>query len=341
MANIYNLSDTWNAGATVFTAIKMNVTDTASAAASLLMDLQVGGVSRFSVTKAGTIQVPGLSDQSIISAGTAAIRWKTGNRLAFSTADNASFITIEAAAIWLAGANRLTSISSGVVRFTNYADTAYAQVQADSLSLQTDTILARDAANTLAQRNGVNAQAFNLYNTYTDASNYERGFMRFVSNVLQIGAEKLGTGTARALEFYTGGTQALSISTAGLLSVAASGNHQFHAGTNSTAILVSSRSAFGYSGLTYLASGANKDIEFRAGASVPGFASDTVVRLTPAGSMEIAKGLTVATLPTPVVGMMARVTDATTPVVGMTVAGGGAAAALCWYNGTNWTVIGV
>lgn len=37
-----------------------------------------------------------------------------------------------------------------------------------------DLFLYRDAANTLAQRNGTNAQTFNLYNTYTDASNYER-----------------------------------------------------------------------------------------------------------------------------------------------------------------------
>jgi hypothetical protein len=51
--NIFDLTDTWNNGATTFTAIKMNATDTASAAGSLLIDLQTGGVSQFSVTKAG------------------------------------------------------------------------------------------------------------------------------------------------------------------------------------------------------------------------------------------------------------------------------------------------
>jgi len=53
--NIYDLVDTWNAGATTFTAVKMNVTDTASAAGSLLIDLQTntGGAatSRFKVGK--------------------------------------------------------------------------------------------------------------------------------------------------------------------------------------------------------------------------------------------------------------------------------------------------
>jgi len=55
-----------------------------------------------------------------------------------------------------------------------------------------DVILLRDAANTLAQRNGTNAQAFNIYNTYTSGSVYERGFMRWVSNVLEIGTEHVG-----------------------------------------------------------------------------------------------------------------------------------------------------
>ena len=55
MANIYDLTDTWSDGATTYTSIKMNVTDTASAAASKLIDLQVGGSSLFSVDKVGKI----------------------------------------------------------------------------------------------------------------------------------------------------------------------------------------------------------------------------------------------------------------------------------------------
>lgn len=39
MSYIYDLADTWNNAATTFTAIKMDVTNTASNAASLLMDL--------------------------------------------------------------------------------------------------------------------------------------------------------------------------------------------------------------------------------------------------------------------------------------------------------------
>jgi hypothetical protein len=79
-------------------------------------------------------------------------------------------------------------------------------------------------------------------------------------------------------------------------------------------------------------------------------ADDIPLNLTAAGTgtvkvnsvAEVVVSSTVAGLPAaPVVGMLTRVTDATAPVVGMTVAGGGAAAALCWYNGANWSVIGV
>jgi hypothetical protein len=55
--NIFDLVDTWNAGATTFTAVKMNVTNTASAAASLLMDLQIGSVSAFNVSKGGSLKL--------------------------------------------------------------------------------------------------------------------------------------------------------------------------------------------------------------------------------------------------------------------------------------------
>lgn len=72
--------------------------------------------------------------------------------------------------------------------------------------------------------------------------------------------------------------------------------------------------------------------------------TDAIDRLTldTIGSVRVATALTVATLPgTPTVGMIARVTDASAPTIGSTVAGGGAAAALCWYNGTDWTVLGI
>lgn len=67
--------------------------------------------------------------------------------------------------------------------------------------------LVRDAANTLALRNGTSAQTLNVYNTYTDASNYERGYIGFTgSSQFLIGTAKAGTGTARHVTFQSGGT---------------------------------------------------------------------------------------------------------------------------------------
>lgn len=50
-----NITQTWNAGAVTFTGLKLNITDTASAAASLLLDLQVAGTTKFNVTKGGLV----------------------------------------------------------------------------------------------------------------------------------------------------------------------------------------------------------------------------------------------------------------------------------------------
>ncbi len=64
------------------------------------------------------------------------------------------------------------------------------------------------SANILEQRNGVTAQSLLVYNTYTDASNYERGVFDWstTANTLTVGTEVLGTGTARSLYLKAGAT---------------------------------------------------------------------------------------------------------------------------------------
>jgi hypothetical protein len=79
-----------------------------------------------------------------------------------------------------------------------------------------DLIFARDAADTLAQRRAANPQTFRIYNTFTSATNHERGFLKWSSNVFQIGTEKgSGGGTARALEFQTDGVTRMTLGSAG------------------------------------------------------------------------------------------------------------------------------
>lgn len=55
MAFIYDLADVWNNPSSTFNGIKINVTDTASAAGSKLLDLQINGTSKFLVTKSGKV----------------------------------------------------------------------------------------------------------------------------------------------------------------------------------------------------------------------------------------------------------------------------------------------
>lgn len=52
-------SQTWNDGAVNFKAFVLSITDTASAGASYLMDLQVGGVSKLTVDKFGDMVIAG------------------------------------------------------------------------------------------------------------------------------------------------------------------------------------------------------------------------------------------------------------------------------------------
>lgn len=59
MAYIYDLSDTWNAGGTTFYGIKMNVTNTASAAGSRLLSVQVGSVEQAWIGPTGSAYFAG------------------------------------------------------------------------------------------------------------------------------------------------------------------------------------------------------------------------------------------------------------------------------------------
>lgn len=58
-AQAINSTATWNAAGVTFTHILVNITSTASAAASKLMDLRVGGVSQFNVDKSGSVAIAG------------------------------------------------------------------------------------------------------------------------------------------------------------------------------------------------------------------------------------------------------------------------------------------
>ena len=97
-----------------------------------------------------------------------------------------------------------------------------------------DLLLARDAANTLAQRNGTNAQTSRVYNTFTDASNYERLSTTWSSNVCYTKPENAGTGSARLYVPVTGATTVSGLPAA---ATAGAGARAFVTDANATTFL--------------------------------------------------------------------------------------------------------
>jgi hypothetical protein len=107
--SLVDLSGTWNTTGTP-TGIKLNVTDTASHASSLLLDLQVGGVSKFSVAK----------DGSFTSAGSG---------LGTMSTQNANNVNISGGAITGATLNA-SDLSSGTVPLARLSGILDAQIAA-------------------------------------------------------------------------------------------------------------------------------------------------------------------------------------------------------------------
>lgn len=97
----------------------------------------------------------------------------------------------------------------------NKTTAVLALASAGALAWSTDLFLRRRAAGVLAQHNLANPQSYEIYNT-TNAgvTVYERGFMRWASNVLEIGTEHAGA-TGRRIDIIAAGDQ-ISLRPAGL-----------------------------------------------------------------------------------------------------------------------------
>jgi hypothetical protein len=189
---LLDLSGTWNTTG-IARGILLNVTDTASAASSRLLDVQSSGTSAFSVNKFGQFTGSGgFSFTPAANTGTFSFVSGSTGSVQFNSSSGNIFVA-----------------RADAIKTFNFAG-------AFAVGWNSDTYLYRDAANTLALRNGTNAQAFRLYNTFTDASNYERGFMRWNSNVLEIGTEAGGTGTGnRAFRIFAGSTSGIDFTSSG------------------------------------------------------------------------------------------------------------------------------
>lgn len=305
------MTDTWNNGATTFTAIKMDVTDTASAAASLLMDLQVGGTSQIKISKGGIIQ-----SQSNSVVGTNIL--STYMEMYVSTA------TLIASQSAIGGSGVLgralrydaSSTPSWVMAAnTSFGWSATNAAAGSDAAASADTILVRDAANTLALRNSTSKQTFNLYNTYTNASNNAGIAISNNSNgQFYLSIFSNGTGSsaiANDFNIYHGGNAAINFYTNATLKWVMNGSGHLLAGTDNTNDIG--------------ASGATRPRIIYPGMVVK-YASLTLTSLSASIIGAASAGA----------GAMAYISDGNVPVVFTTVAGGGTTPCPVYSDGTQW-----
>jgi len=155
--------------------------------------------------------------QNIVSSGSQSL-FKDGD----ASAPSISFIDASTRGFWRRTDNILALAQFDLVfPVTSFAGWATASDGSGTIDLK----LFRDAAGILAQRDGTNAQTLHVYNTFTDASNYERLTLRFNANIAEIFTANAGTGSARQLDFGTGGVTRMSIDTSGNLTLGSGTKH--------------------------------------------------------------------------------------------------------------------
>lgn len=166
------------------------------------MDLRVGGVSKFAVTKNGDVFIVNNfpSAKRVIADGSAVGLVLYGGYVALGTVSNQLFGLVN---------GNIPSVLDGVLGFAT----------GKQVNTSADLYLHRDAANTIAQRNGTNAQVTRVYDTYTSATDYHRlaiataratatamsGVTVTLTNIIPAGAVVVGV-TCKVTTAITGAT---------------------------------------------------------------------------------------------------------------------------------------
>jgi len=195
-----NLSQTWNNSVVAFRGLQYNVTDTASNASSLLMDLQVGGVSRARINKAGALFLPDGSNSTPTLASTASV--DTG----FVNNSNSPYITC--------GGNPVIRFSSGN---SAWVDTRFGFTSGGVHANNPDTFLSRRGAANLrfgaADAAAPVAQTLSVQSVVAGTSNTAG------ANLTITGSQGTGTGAGGSIIFQvapagSSGTAQNALSTA-------------------------------------------------------------------------------------------------------------------------------
>jgi hypothetical protein len=195
MAFIYDFTDTWTSAGTTYNGIKLNVTNTASSASSLLMDLQIDAVSKFKVDKLGAIKVVGGNGGLFHPVPGQEPLYPS--HVAFGVLNEHYHVTANGRHYFYCGTTGIAEIRINGFQVESSSEIGFTPSNFDETP---DASFRRDAADTIVMRRGTNAQKFKTYNTFTDVSNYERAVFGWDTNVLTIGTEAAGTGTKRALK---------------------------------------------------------------------------------------------------------------------------------------------
>jgi hypothetical protein len=202
-----DLAQTWNDGSVTFDAITADITDTASASDSNLLNLKAGGTSKFKVDRLGGLRNFNSND----GLG----NYESG---VFEFASNVLEVGSHKAGT---GSSRSVDIIYGGTRAVRFSTITkfYQTVKFNSSSYNIGESPNNSSPGDIWAQEGMFAGNSSTpgrilaYNLYSDASNYERGGFDWntTANTLTVGTEAVGTGTARDLVFGTGGTEAIKI----------------------------------------------------------------------------------------------------------------------------------
>jgi len=190
----------WNDASTVFTGLKLNVTNGAGGlpegnSDSNLLDLQAGGTSKFTVAANTNIS---------FTEGT------TADRTAINL-PSYSHIATENGRLWFqdSGGTKRQFFERGLELW----NIGYMGISpSDPVSLSADVRLYRDAEGIFAQRNNNIAQTYRLYNTWgNNGANFERLSFNWDTNVFKITSEAGGTGTVRGIQLGSAATEPVAL----------------------------------------------------------------------------------------------------------------------------------
>ena len=308
-ASFMDLAGTWNTSGTP-TAIKLNITDTASNAASLLMDLQVGSASVFRVGKDGNAYVLGGGNKGFYGYGVSTNGGYAINGSAVIVAENGRFTT-----------NASIRFGSTTAQFQWNDDTFLTRRGAANLRLG-----AADAAAPVAQTLSVQSVVAGTTNTAGQ-------------NFTITGSQGTGSGAGGSLIFQVapangGGGATVQNPLATALTIASNGAATFSGSVTTSGVAIGANVSIPASGVVTwsgrceLLSPADKVVRIRDNAGT--------------GPAALQSGqFVVANLPAAATytGSMAFVSDATATTARSTVAGGGANKVMVMSDGANWLIV--